>query len=133
MAQMLTDAKLTAFAATTDAARARTFYGGVLGLTLRSEDDFALSFDAGGVELRVQKVERLTPQPFTVLGWQVGDVADVVRRLAAQRVAMERYPWLEQDAQGVWSAPSGARIAWFKDPDRNLLSVAEYPATFHHS
>ena len=124
---MLTNAKLTAFAATTDAARARTFYGDVLGLALRSEDDFALSFDSGGVELRVQKVERFTPQPFTVLGWQVTDVADLARRLAAHGVSMERYPWLEQDAQGIWSAPSGARIAWFKDPEGNLLSVAEYP------
>ena len=124
---MLTDAKLTAFAATTDAARARNFYRDVLGLTLRSEDDFALSFDAGGVELRVQKVERFTPQPFTVLGWQVTDVAELVRRLVVHGLSMERYPWLEQDAQGIWSAPSGARIAWFTDPDGNLLSVAEYP------
>ena len=126
---ILARAKLVAFAATTNSARARDFYRGVLGLTLRSEDDFALSFDANGTELRLQKVERFTPQPFTTLGWQVSDVAAVVQGLVAHGVSMERYSWLEQDAQGVWSAPSGARVAWFKDPDGNLLSVAEYPRT----
>ena len=124
---ILADAKLVAFAATTAADRARDFYLRTLGLTLRSEDDFALSVDAKGTELRLQKVERFTPQPFTVLGWQVSDVDALLQRLVARGVAMERYPWLEQDAHGVWSAPSGARVAWFKDPDGNLLSVAEYP------
>jgi catechol 2,3-dioxygenase-like lactoylglutathione lyase family enzyme len=124
---ILAGATVVAFAATTDAARARAFYVGTLGLALRSEDDFAISLDAGGTELRLQKVERLTPQPFTALGWQVSDVEAVVRRLAARGVSMERYPFLSQDAQGVWSAPSGTRVAWFKDPDANLLSVAEYP------
>ncbi len=125
---MLGDAKLVAFAATTDGARAAAFYGTVLGLPVRSDDEFAIAFDVAGTELRLQKVERFTPQPFTVLGWQVADVGDVVRRLASRGVVLERYPWLNQDAAGIWSAPSGARVAWFRDPDGNLLSVAEYPA-----
>jgi len=124
---ILADARVVAFAASTGADRARAFYGGTLGLTLRTEDEFALSFDAGGTELRLQKVERFTPQPFTVLGWQVPDVGAVVTRLVTRGLTMERYPWFDQDAQGVWSAPSGARVAWFKDPDGNLLSVAQYP------
>jgi catechol 2,3-dioxygenase-like lactoylglutathione lyase family enzyme len=124
---MLRDARLVAFAATTDGDRAADFYGHVLGLSIRSNDAFAISFDANGVELRVQKVERFNAQPFTVLGWQVVDVADIVDRLARHGVLVERYPWLEQDAAGIWCAPSGARIAWFKDPDGNLLSVAQYP------
>ena len=125
---MLRDAKVVAFAAITDGARAAEFYGQVLGLSLRSDDAFALTFDAAGVEIRLQKLERFTPQPFTALGWQVSDVTDVVQRLARHGVSPERYPWLEQDAAGVWHAPSGARIAWFKDPDGNLLSVAQYPS-----
>ena len=123
---MLRDAKLVAFAATTDGARAATFYGDVLGLPVRSDDAFAIAFDAAGTELRLQKVERFTPPPFTTLGWQVADVRDVLRVLATRGVVAERYPWLDQDAAGVWSAPSGAQVAWFKDPDGNLLSVAEY-------
>lgn len=125
---MLRDAKLVAFAATTDGARAAEFYGDVLGLPIRSDDAFAIAFDAAGVEIRLQKMERFTPQPFTALGWQVADVTDVVQRLTSHGVVPERYPWLEQDTAGVWHAPSGARVAWFKDPDGNLLSVAQYPA-----
>jgi predicted enzyme related to lactoylglutathione lyase len=119
---------LVAFAATTDGQRATEFYGTVLGLPIRSDDAFAIVFDANGVELRVQKVERLTPQPFTVVGWQVADIVQVLARLAMANVAPERYAWLDQDATGIWQAPSGARVAWFRDPDGNLLSVAQYPA-----
>jgi len=125
---MLRDAKLVAFGATTDSARAASFYVGTLGLTVRYEDDFALVLDANGVELRLQKVRALTPAGFTTLGWEVRDVDAVATALEEQGISLERYRWLEQDARGVWLAPSGARIAWFRDPDGNLLSVAQYPA-----
>lgn len=125
---MLANERLVAFAATTNAERAGRFYSEVLGLSRRSEDAFALVFAANGVELRLQKLETLVPQPFTVLGWQVRDVNAVVDALAERGVRVERYPSLAQDARGIWSAPSGARVAWFRDPDGNLLSVAEYPA-----
>lgn len=124
---MLANEKLVAFGATTNAERAARFYGEVLGLSRRSEDAFALVFEANGVELRLQKLESLEPRGFTVLGWQVRDVNAVLDALARRGVRVERYPALVQDARGIWSAPSGARVAWFKDPDGNLLSVAEYP------
>ena len=125
---MLRDAKLVAFGAITDSARAANFYVGTLGLSLRYEDDFALVLDANGVELRLQKIRALTPAGFTTLGWEVRDVDAVATTLEEQGISLERYRWLEQDARGVWQAPSGARIAWFRDPDGNLLSVAQYPA-----
>jgi len=125
---MLTGAKLVAFGATTHPADAIAFYTKVLGLALRYEDEFAISLDSGGVELRLQKVEQFAPQAFTTLGWQVPRMTEVIERLITHGVVLERYPWIEQDASGVWQAPSGARVAWFKDPDGNLLSVAEYPA-----
>lgn len=124
---MLATERLVAFGATTDGPRAAAFYGGVLGLPIRSDDEFAIVFDAHGVELRLQKVERLKPHPFTALGWEVGDVRRIVDQLAASNVSMERYEWIQQDAVGIWTAPSGARVAWFKDPDGNLISVAQYP------
>ena len=124
---MLERAQLTAFLATTQAARSATFYGETLGLRRVSEDGFALVFDANGVELRLQKVERFTPQRFTALGWQVTGIDALVAALSARGVRFQRYPGMEQDAQGIWLAPSGARVAWFKDPDGNLLAVAEYP------
>jgi catechol 2,3-dioxygenase-like lactoylglutathione lyase family enzyme len=123
---MLSHARVTAFAATTHADRAVAFYRDVLGLTLVYNDDFAVVFDANGTELRIQKVERFTPQPFTTLGWQVTGIEAVVAALGKRGVRFERYPGMDQDASGIWTAPSGARIAWFQDPDGNLLSVAEY-------
>jgi len=124
---MLAPAQVTAFLATTQGARAAAFYSETLGLPQVSEDAFALVFDLQGVELRIQKVERLTPQPFTVLGWQVRTLAAVVASLMARGVVFERFPGLAQNGQGIWRAPSGAQVAWFRDPDGNLLSVAEYP------
>jgi catechol 2,3-dioxygenase-like lactoylglutathione lyase family enzyme len=126
---VLRDATLVAFGAITDSARAKAFYVGTLGLALRYEDDFALVLDAKGIELRLQKVGTLTPPGFTTLGWQVRDLSAVATALAERGVTFERYPWLEQDPSGVWLAPSGARIAWIKDPDGNLLSIAQYPAS----
>jgi catechol 2,3-dioxygenase-like lactoylglutathione lyase family enzyme len=122
---ILAAAPLIAFLATTDAARARAFYAGTLGLRLVEDSPFALVFDVMGTMLRIQKVAALTPHPFTVLGWQVDDVATAVRELAGRGVTFNRYDGLDQDGDGVWTSPAGARIAWFSDPDGNVLSLTE--------
>jgi catechol 2,3-dioxygenase-like lactoylglutathione lyase family enzyme len=122
---MLGDQKLTAFVATRQPERARAFYTEVLGLRLVSDDPYAIVFDVGGTMLRVQKVEELAPHPFTAVGWNVADVAAIVDGLAARGVTFERYGFLDQDERGVWTAPGGAQIAWFKDPDGNTLSLAQ--------
>jgi catechol 2,3-dioxygenase-like lactoylglutathione lyase family enzyme len=123
---MLKSAPITAFVATTDPARARKFYAKTLGLRLLSEDGFALVFDAGGTMLRVAIVKELHPAGYTVLGWTVPAIARAVRALGKRGVTFQRYDFLDQDEQGVWSAPSGAKVAWFPDPDGNILSVTEY-------
>jgi catechol 2,3-dioxygenase-like lactoylglutathione lyase family enzyme len=120
------DGAPVAFLATTNPARARAFYEDTLGLALVADDEFALVFDLRGTRLRVTRVDRLEPQPFTVLGWHVQDAEASVRMLIARGVTFERYPSLEQDALGIWTAPSGTRVAWFKDPDGNVLSVSEH-------
>jgi catechol 2,3-dioxygenase-like lactoylglutathione lyase family enzyme len=122
---MLDGCRLMAFLATRDGRRARAFYETTLGFRVVSDDDFALAIEAGGTNVRIQKVDSFTPHPFTALGWQVPDIDRSVRELAAAGVAFERFPGLEQDDRGVWPAPSGARIAWFKDPDGNLLSLTQ--------
>jgi len=122
---MLTHSTLTAFIATANPARALTFYRDTLGLALVYEDNFAIVFDCQGVQLRIQKVETLQPHPFTSLGWNVDSAREEVAALATRGVVFERYPFLDQDDLGVWSAPSGASVAWFKDPDGNLLSLTE--------
>lgn len=122
---MLRTATITAFAATADPARAKAFYQKTLGLRLVADDQFALAFDANGIQLRLQKVEKLRPQPFTALGWQVTDIRRALATLVKRGVKCERYAFLEQDDLGIWEAPSGTRIAWFQDPDGNLLSIAQ--------
>ena len=123
---MLASSKVVAFLATSDAARAKAFYGEVLGLRVLSEDSFAVVFDAHGTTLRVAIVQDVVPAPYTVLGWDVGDITAVVRGLAGAGVVFERYGWLQQDELGIWSAPSGTKVAWFKDLDGNVLSVSQH-------
>jgi catechol 2,3-dioxygenase-like lactoylglutathione lyase family enzyme len=123
----LSAAPLIAFLATADGARCLAFYRDVLGLRLVDDGAFALEFDVGGTMLRIQKVEALTPHAFIALGWQVGDIAAQVAELVRAGVTFERFAGLEQDDAGVWTAPSGARIAWFRDPDGNVLSLTEFP------
>jgi catechol 2,3-dioxygenase-like lactoylglutathione lyase family enzyme len=118
--------KLVAFVSTTDVDRARTFYGSVLGLRLVSDDGFAIVFDAHGTTLRITTVEALIPAPYTVLGWEVADIAKTAARLRERGLAFERYAGMDQDQHGIWLAPGGAGVAWFKDPDGNLLSITEH-------
>ena len=123
---MLGHARIGAFVATTDAARAIRFYRDVVGLRLVLDDRFAVIFDANGTTLRIQKVEAFTPQPFTTLGWEVDDIAATIDGLVARGVTMARFDGLPQDERGVWTTENGDRIAWFRDPDGNTLSLAQY-------
>jgi catechol 2,3-dioxygenase-like lactoylglutathione lyase family enzyme len=125
---MLASHKIMAFAPTLDANKARPFYEGVLGLTVLSQDNFALAVDAAGIMLRVTNVPpTFKPQPFTILGWQVPNIAEAVAALKAKGVHFESYGMPTQDAEGIWTAPGGAKIAWFKDPDGNILSLTQFP------
>lgn len=122
---MLKSRPIVAFVATTDPKRAKIFYAKTLGLRLISEDGFALAFDAGGTMLRVAIVNALRPAGYTVLGWIVPDVAKAVRALARRGVKFQRYEGMPQDDLGIWSSPSGARVAWFTDPEGNTLSLTQ--------
>jgi hypothetical protein len=124
---MLREAQVTPFLATTDLARARLFFEGVLELTVLSLDTFALLLSTPTGPLRVTQVGELARAPYTVLGWDVRDIRAVVHGLSSRGVVFERYPGMAQDELGIWTAPSGSRIAWFQDPDCNLLSVAQHP------
>jgi catechol 2,3-dioxygenase-like lactoylglutathione lyase family enzyme len=124
---MLGSINIVAFVPTRDAEKARAFYETVLGLRFVKDDGFALVLDANGIMVRVAKVPPpFTPAQFTILGWQVTDIEKVVEGLQGKGVRFERFGFLEQDKLGIWTTPTGEKVAWFKDPDGNILSVSQH-------
>jgi catechol 2,3-dioxygenase-like lactoylglutathione lyase family enzyme len=111
-----------------DTERAKSFYRDTLGLRLVSEEPpFALVFDANGIMIRLGMGKELPPNPGTVLGWQVPDITLAVQDLERAEVHFERYEFVKQDELGIWTTPTGAKVAWFKDPDGNVLGISEHP------
>lgn len=123
---MLATNDVIAFASTTDLARARSFYEATLGLPVVDETAYACVFDANGTMLRVTAVAEVARPGYTVLGWRVTDIGETVARLESLGVTFARYDGMGQDSQGVWTTPNGDRIAWFTDPDGNVLSLTEF-------
>jgi catechol 2,3-dioxygenase-like lactoylglutathione lyase family enzyme len=123
---MLGSINIIAFVPTRDFNKARAFYEGVLGLRFVKDDGFALVLDTNGIMVRVAKVPEFKPAQFTILGWQVSDIEKMVAELEKQGVHFERFGFFEQDKLGIWTAPTGDKVAWFKDPDGNILSVSEH-------
>jgi catechol 2,3-dioxygenase-like lactoylglutathione lyase family enzyme len=122
-----TSSRPITFIGTQDMAQAKAFYAGCLGLTLVSEDGFALVFDCFGIMLRVTAVPKTAPAGYTVLGWEVDDIEQAVHGLVQSGVTLEHYPGMGLDESGIWTAPQNvARVAWFKDPDGNVLSVSQH-------
>ena len=122
---MLESSDLVAFVAATDLRRARAFYEQALGLPVLEQDDFACVLDAHGTTLRVTAVREVVRGGYTVLGWRVTDIVATARDLAARGVTFLRYAGMNQDEHGIWTAPSGAQVAWFTDPDGNVLSITQ--------
>jgi catechol 2,3-dioxygenase-like lactoylglutathione lyase family enzyme len=119
---------IVGFVTIVDVERAKAFYRDTLGLKLLSEEPpFALVFEANGIMLRLGMGKERTPAQGTVLGWQVPDIAAALSDLVHAGVSFERYGFLKQDEMGIWTAPTGAKVAWFKDPDGNVLSLSEHP------
>jgi catechol 2,3-dioxygenase-like lactoylglutathione lyase family enzyme len=117
---------IVAFVPTRDSEKARWFYEGELGLRFVKDDGFAMVLDANGTMIRVAKVPEFKPAQFTILGWQVSGIEKVAAALQEKGVRFERFGFLEQDELGIWTAPGGDKVAWFKDPDGNVLSLSEH-------
>ena len=123
---MLSTSPLIAFIPSNDASHSRGFYEGTLGLGFVSDDSFAIVMDSNGTMVRIVRVGEFTPAPFTILGWQVDDIHTRVAELSGNGVQFNRYPYFEQSPDGVWTAPNGAKVAWFPDPDGNTLSISQH-------
>ncbi len=123
---MLRSSDVIAFVAATDLARSRLFYEQALGLPVTGENGFACVFDAHGTMLRVTAVPAVMPALYTVLGWRVDDIEGAVRDLTARGVVFIRYDSMDQDSAGIWTTPGGDKVAWFADPDGNILSLTQF-------
>ncbi len=124
----LSACKLIAFVPSANRQRAKEFYKMVLGLHLISEDEYAMMFDIAGTYLRVVNLPRILRPGYTLAGWKVPNIRAVVDELTQRGVVFERYPGFQQDDQGIWTAHDGSRVAWFKDPDGNILSLTQFAA-----
>lgn len=114
-----------AIIATDNPDAARAFYEDTLGLLFIRDEPFALVFRTGPIQLRVTKLDEHTPASGTVFGWEVPDIAAAIGELQERGVTFERFSGMPQDELGVWNSPGGAKVAWFKDPAGNLLSLTE--------
>lgn len=123
---MLAGNKMVGFVPTKDSKRAREFYEGKLGFEFVSDDPFALVVKAGDTRIRIAKAKDFTPAAYTVLGWEVPDIEAVVRWLNDRGVVFEKYPFVQDQELGIWTAPNGNKVAWFKDPDGNVLSLGQH-------
>ena len=123
---MLASSKVIGFVPTKDSQKAREFYEGKLGFQFVSDDQFALVMRAGDTMSRCAKAADCTPARYTILGWEVQDIEAVVDWLQGRGVAMEKYPWVQDQERGIWATPGGDKVAWFKDPDGNVLSVSQH-------
>jgi len=123
---MLTSGRLIGFLFTKDYDKARAFYEGKLGFQFVSQDQFALVLQAGDNMLRITKIPNFTPAQGTVLGWEAANIDAVVDWLSKRGVTLEKYPFVQDRERGIWTAPSGDKVAWFKDPDGNVLSVSQH-------
>src|ERR1700689_154601 len=123
---MLASSKIMGFVPTKDSAQARSFYEGKLGFRFVSDDMFALVVRSGETMIRIAKTDDFAPAKFTILGWEVSNIEEIVAWLVKQGVVFEKYPFMQNSKLGIWTAPSGDQIAWFKDPDGNVLSVSQH-------
>ena len=124
--KMLGSANIVAFIPTKDAEKAKAFYEGVLGLRFVKDDGFAMVLDANGIMVRIAKMQEFAPAQFTILGWQVSGIEAMARALQAKGVHFEIFGFFKQDELGIWTAPTGDKVAWFKDPDGNILSISQH-------
>ena len=123
---MLASGKLIGFVPTKDSQKAREFYEGKLGFKFVSDDQFALVMQAGESMIRIAKGAKFTPAHYTVMGWEVEDVEAMVKWLNKRGVKFEKYPFVQDQESGIWTTPNGDKIAWFKDPDGNVLSLSQH-------
>jgi predicted enzyme related to lactoylglutathione lyase len=123
---MLINETLKTFVPTVKPQEAKVFYRDILGLTFLGEDPYGMEFNSGEGLLRVITVRELTPHEFTILGWNVKNIEATVDLLISRGVSFQKYDFIDNE-RGIWTSPNNSKVAWFKDPDGNVLSVSQMP------
>ncbi|MGB8472466.1 MAG: VOC family protein [Candidatus Acidiferrum sp.] len=123
---MLASMEMVGFVLTKDYETARAFYEGKLGFEFVSQDQFALVMRTEKNMIRIVKVPAFTALRSTVLGWEVDDMEAIVGWLMGRGVVFDKYPFVQDQERGIWTTPNGDKVAWFKDPDGNVLSVSQH-------
>jgi catechol 2,3-dioxygenase-like lactoylglutathione lyase family enzyme len=123
---VLASGKMVGFIPTKDYDKARAFYEGRLGFEFVNLDKFALVMNAGRHMIRIVKIPSFIPLQGTILGWQVEDIESVAAWLRDRGVPPEKYPFVQDQNLGIWTTPDGSKVAWFKDPDGNILSISQH-------
>jgi catechol 2,3-dioxygenase-like lactoylglutathione lyase family enzyme len=122
---MLGNKDAVANIAVKDLQAARKFYEGTLGLkAVGTEGDDLVAFRSGGSTLFVYRSDFAGTNKATAVTWNVGNEVDAtVRDLKSKGVTFEHYKMPGMKLEGDVHVGGGMRIAWFKDPDGNILSV----------
>lgn len=123
---MLASKNLMGFVVTKDYDAARGFYEGKLGFEFLSLDQYAMVMKAGKSMIRIVRLRDFRAAQYTVLGWELENIEETVRWLTERGVVFEKYPFVQDRELGVWTAPNGDKVAWFKDPEGNVLSVSQH-------
>jgi len=123
---MLTKSNIVGFIPSTNLDKSKSFFEDKLGLDLKNIDEFALEFDVNQIKLRITTVAEFTPANYTVLGWEVDDIEATVKELVAKGIHFERHENMPQDDLSICTFPGGSKVAWFKDPEGNTLSITQF-------
>lgn len=114
-----------AFVYTSDVERSIAWYRDVLGAAVREHDDYGAYLTGGAGLLRITALPALTPSEHPVVGWEVTDLAAWADALESHGVRFTSYDGMGQDERGIWTGPDGSRLAWFADPDGNVLMLSQ--------
>jgi predicted enzyme related to lactoylglutathione lyase len=110
-----------------DLQKAKTFYSEVLGLEVKDNPMGVIELHIeGGNHIIIYPKPNHVPATFTILNFTVDDIEKAVDALIAKGIAFEQYEGeIKTDEKGISRNPNGPKIAWFKDPAGNILSVLE--------
>jgi catechol 2,3-dioxygenase-like lactoylglutathione lyase family enzyme len=122
---MLSTAPIRAYIPVSDVARARRFYEDKIGLRPKQEYAGGVIYECGGTEVFMYPTPNAGTSRASQAFWQVADVEKEVAELKARGVKFEEYDMPGMKTQNSIATGGGAKTAWFKDTEGNILAVSQ--------